>query len=69
MRPTLAELFTKGALVFGAALLVGLAASVLEVDRSVVLEALRQAARGRSKSRSGPPVVFLQRVPTGGARS
>lgn len=52
------------------ALIVGL--TVVAVDGAATPEqiaaALRQA-RGRSRSRSGPPVVFLQRAPKGGAES
>lgn len=50
------------------ALAVGYVAGATGMSPAELAEQLRKA-QGRNRSRSGPPVVFLQRVPKEGARS
>lgn len=51
---------------FVAALCVAVAAESSGIDLE---EALRRAVKGRSRSRSGPPVVWAHHVPREGAKA
>lgn len=70
MNASLKKLLAQAFVELVKAAIVGFVAGASGMSAAELDEQIRRAApKGRSRSRSGPPVVFLQRVPKEGARS
>lgn len=69
MSPTLKRILGHVVTDLVKGLVVGCVLGAARVTPEQLEALLRRSPSGRSRSRTGPPVVFLQRVPAEGARS